>query len=87
MGLAAKGGAGTGNRGSTISTNESIRGFDLMREKKALFRGGEEELVAFSPRINKLGQNRLTARMSTVDFWKRFSVVGAGVDGKAGKER
>lgn len=72
-----------------------------MKEKNALFRGGEEELLAFSPRprIQKMGQgagqgyrNTWMGKRRTVvggagaDFWKRFSVMGAeGL--KSSKER
>jgi hypothetical protein len=76
-------------RDSTMSTglptSESIQGFQKMVEKKALFRGGEEELMSpFSPRragkrqecglrTGGLG-NGNGGRVSGMDFWKRFSV-------------
>lgn len=95
-------GASAGNRDSAssgISTNDSIAGYDSMKEKNALFRGGEEELLAFSPRprIQKIGQGQggqgyrntwMGNRRTQVggEFWKRFSVMGAeGM--KSAKER
>ncbi|KAK1926489.1 hypothetical protein DB88DRAFT_168488 [Papiliotrema laurentii] len=74
---------GPGARGSTSSVaSESIQGYDVMKEKKALFREGQEELLSpFSPRTTRqesglrAGPRRGTNRgVSTVDFWKRFSV-------------
>ncbi|KAE8538298.1 hypothetical protein D1P53_005640 [Cryptococcus gattii VGV] len=58
------------------STSESIKGFDLLAEKKAFFREGEEELITpFSPRPrNKQSPLRNGVRASGADFWKRFSV-------------
>lgn len=80
---------------SSISS-ESIRGFEVMKDKKALFRGGEEELMSpFSPRTTggrqesglRPGPRRGGARgVSTVDFWKRFS-VSVRLDQVSGKER
>lgn len=61
-------GPAAGNRDSTasgVSTNESIAGYDSMKEKNALFRGGEEELLAFSPRIKKMGQGPGAANRGT----------------------
>jgi len=67
-----------------------------MKEKKALFRGGEEELMSpFSPRKNggrqesglRPGAKKGVGRgVSTVDFWKRFS-VSVRLDQISGKER
>ncbi|WVQ92887.1 hypothetical protein IAS59_006705 [Cryptococcus gattii] len=58
------------------STSESIKGFDLLAEKKAFFREGEEELITpFSPRPrNKPSPLSNGVRVSGADFWKRFSV-------------
>ncbi|KAL7418591.1 hypothetical protein Q5752_007049 [Cryptotrichosporon argae] len=61
------------------SDNASIVGYDIMREKRALFRGGEEDIMTpFSPRLpGPRPRARATApgRPDTVmDFWKRFSV-------------
>lgn len=64
-----------------------------MKEKKALFREGEEELLSpFSPRKGRqesglrTGPRRGGNRgVSAVDFWKRFS-VSVRLD-QAGKER
>ncbi|OXB37136.1 hypothetical protein LQV05_003782 [Cryptococcus neoformans] len=58
------------------STSESMRGFDLLAEKKAFFREGEEELMTpFSPRPrNKPSALRNGMRASGADFWKRFNV-------------
>lgn len=48
----------SGRRGSTGS--DSIKGFDMMKEKKALFRGGEEELFTpFSPRKQRRQESGL----------------------------
>jgi hypothetical protein len=90
--------AGTsGPRGSVSSiSSESIKGFDLMKEKKALFREGQDELLTpFSPRKQggrqesglRPGPRKATGRgVSTVDFWKRFS-VSVRLDQVSGKER
>ena len=86
-----------GARGSVSSiSSESIKGFDLMKEKKALFREGQEELLTpFSPRRIGGGQESglrpgprkgVGRGVSTVDFWKRFS-VSVRLDQVAGKER
>ena len=60
-----------------------------MVQKHALFRGGEEEITSpFSPRKREMRSSGLrNARaVSTVDFWKRFSVMKMdGMD--SGKER
>lgn len=58
------------------STSESIKGFDLLAEKKACFREGEEELITpFCPRPrNKPSPLSNGVRASGADFWKRFSV-------------
>ncbi|ORX34471.1 hypothetical protein BD324DRAFT_610076 [Kockovaella imperatae] len=67
------------HRSSTSS--ESIAGYDLLKEKKALFRGGEDEV--FSPISPRKGRQESGLRPgararngvpSTMDFWKRFSV-------------
>jgi hypothetical protein len=76
---------------STSSTSDSLRGFDIMREKKALFRGGEEELMSpFSPSSTKRQESGLRhgRGVSGMDFWKRFSVsVRLDQDAKnSGKE-
>lgn len=74
---------GPGSRGSVSSiSSESIKGYEVMKEKKALFREGEDELLSpFSPRKGRqesglrTGPRRGVNRgVSTVDFWKRFSV-------------
>jgi len=67
-----------------------------MKDKKALFRGGEEELMSpFSSRKTggrqesglRTGPRGMGARgVSTVDFWKRFS-VSVRLDQASGKER
>ncbi|WWC87027.1 uncharacterized protein L201_001910 [Kwoniella dendrophila CBS 6074] len=63
------------------SSNGSIRGFDVMAEKKALFREGQEELISpFSTRRDKPGRSGLNGKSQTksaflasgMDFWKRF---------------
>lgn len=86
---------GNANRLSISSTNESIRGFDFLKEKNALFRGGEEDILGFNPRgpqkrqkpgRSGLGKNGAASRlMTTVDFWKRMSVMR--VQGQDEKER
>ncbi|WVR04543.1 hypothetical protein IAU60_001550 [Kwoniella sp. DSM 27419] len=74
---------GTGLTRVDSSDNGSVRGFDVMVEKKALFREGQEELLnPFSTR--RPGKRAVPGRMGTksillmsgmgVDFWKRFSV-------------
>ncbi|WVW78586.1 hypothetical protein I302_100542 [Kwoniella bestiolae CBS 10118] len=63
-------------------SNGSISGFDIMAEKKALFREGQEELFTpFSTRRNRPGrvgvngkQTKSAFLASGMDFWKRFSV-------------
>lgn len=70
--------------------NSPLSGFDKMREKGTCFREGEDEVLAsFSPRITGEGRPRPRPRqpgnpngrksafrpLSTVDFWKRMSVV------------
>ena len=67
------------HRGSNSS--DSITGYDLLKEKKALFRGGEEEIVSpISPRKPRqesglrVGVKARNGVPSTMDFWKRFSV-------------
>lgn len=65
-----------------------LSGFDQMREKGTCFREGEDEvLTSFSPRItgerprvrtanhNPSGRKSAFRPLSTVDFWKRMSVV------------
>jgi hypothetical protein len=58
-----------------------------------MFREGEEEIAsAFSPRprMKPSGLRNPNGRgnaMSTVDFWKRFSVMRLDADGTGGKER
>ena len=86
---------GNANRLSISSTNESVRGFDFLKEKNALFRGGEEDILGFNPRgpqkrmkpgRSGLGKGGAASRlMTTVDFWKRMSVMR--VQGDGGKER
>lgn len=86
---------GSANRLSISSTNESIRGFDFLKEKNALFRGGEEDILGFNPRgpqkrqkpgRSGLGKNVAASRlMTTVDFWKRMSIMR--VQGQGEKER
>jgi hypothetical protein len=86
---------GNASRLSISSTNESIRGFDFLKEKNALFRGGEEDILGFNPRgpqkrqkpgRSGLGKNGAASRlMTTVDFWKRMSVMR--VQGQDEKER
>ncbi|WWD00465.1 hypothetical protein V866_007380 [Kwoniella sp. B9012] len=74
-------GAGGHGRADSVS-NGSIRGFDIMAEKKALFREGQEELFTpFSTRRNKPGRMGVNGKQtksaflaSGMDFWKRFSV-------------
>ncbi|WWC67832.1 uncharacterized protein I206_101749 [Kwoniella pini CBS 10737] len=69
--------------GKTDSINGSIRGYDIMVEKKALFREGQEELMSpFSTRrekpgrsgLNRKSQTKSTFLASGMDFWKRFNV-------------
>ncbi|WWC59371.1 uncharacterized protein I303_101923 [Kwoniella dejecticola CBS 10117] len=69
--------------GKTDSMNGSIRGFDIMAEKKALFREGQEELMSpFSTRRARPGRTGPNGKSQTksaflasgMDFWKRFSV-------------
>ncbi|WWD22090.1 hypothetical protein CI109_106579 [Kwoniella shandongensis] len=83
--FATSSGGGSGGRSRSSSTSESIRGFDIMTEKKALFREGHEELMSpFSPRMKGMKplalasesglRNGGTRRASGMDFWKRFSV-------------
>lgn len=70
--------------------NSPLSGFDRMREKGTCFREGEDEvLTSFSPRItgdrprarvagphlNPSGRKSAFRPLSTVDFWKRMSVV------------
>lgn len=57
------------------STSASIKGFDLLGEKMAFFREGEEELITpFSQRSrNKPSPLSNGVRASEADFWKRFS--------------
>lgn len=70
-------------RDSTLSTSDSIRGLDVMREKKALFRGGDDELMSpISPRPPRkdgrgigMGMRRTVVGMPGGEFWKRFSVM------------
>ncbi|WVQ74071.1 hypothetical protein IAR50_003654 [Cryptococcus sp. DSM 104548] len=60
------------------ASSASIRGFDALAEKKAMFREGEDEVMSpFStsrPR-NKPSGLRQGTRASGMDFWKRFSVA------------
>ncbi|KAK4684839.1 hypothetical protein P7C73_g5329, partial [Tremellales sp. Uapishka_1] len=74
---------GVDNRASVASTTDSIRAFDIMKEKRALFREGQEDImVPFSPRPRAKDGKRAT-RMSRMfglggtptsgDFWKRYS--------------
>ncbi|WRT64881.1 uncharacterized protein IL334_001817 [Kwoniella shivajii] len=61
------------------STNGSIRGFDIMAEKKALFREGQEELMSpfATRRTERARQGRAQTKSaflaSGMDFWKRFN--------------
>jgi hypothetical protein len=70
---------------SPSSDNASIRGHDFLREKNATFREGEEEVFTpFSPRARQAGPRARAAGRksvySTVDFWKRLSVVARSHD-------
>ncbi|TYJ56316.1 hypothetical protein B9479_003008 [Cryptococcus floricola] len=60
------------------ASSASIRGWDALAEKKAMFREGEDEVMSpFStsrPR-NKPSGLREGTRASGMDFWKRFSVA------------
>ncbi|KIR57661.1 hypothetical protein I314_06556 [Cryptococcus bacillisporus CA1873] len=58
------------------STSESIKGFDLLGEKKAFFREGEEELITpfYQRSRNKPSPLSNGVGASEADFWKRFSV-------------
>jgi hypothetical protein len=79
------------------STTDSITGFDAMKEKHTLMRGGDEEVfMPMNPRrpVKKGAGARKTLTMhfrQTVfgqpggEFWKRFSVM-AKMDG-FGKDR
>ena len=88
---------GNASRLSISSTNESVRGFDFLKEKNALFRGGEEDILGFNPRgpqkRSKPGRSGLRGNgaasrlMTTVDFWKRMSVMRVQGQGDGGKER
>ncbi|GFZ46636.1 hypothetical protein JCM24511_03856 [Saitozyma sp. JCM 24511] len=68
------------------SASESIRGYDILTEKRAMFREGQEEIAnPFSPRprmrAKPSGLRKVDGRaMSTVDFWKRFSVMRLDAD-------
>ena len=62
-------------------SSESITGLDLLKEKKALVRGGDDEV--FSPISPRKGRQESGLRPgakpragvpSTMDFWKRFSM-------------
>ena len=71
-----------GSVSSVSSSSESIRAFDLMKEKKALFREGEEELMSPFRERKEGGRQesgprphpRRGNRPVTDYFWKRFSV-------------
>jgi hypothetical protein len=59
------------------SDNASIRGLDILSEKKALFRSDDEAVAAAIPRIGGTRRQRHPGAVSVAgaDFWKRFSTV------------
>ncbi|WVN85752.1 uncharacterized protein L203_100903 [Cryptococcus depauperatus CBS 7841] len=63
---------------ASSAASESIRGYNIMAEKKAFFREGQEELFSpISPRPRRAKPSGLqhgSRAISGMDFWKRFSV-------------
>ena len=70
------------NRSSAVSSNESISGYDAMVEKKALFRGGEEELISpFSPRPRPREQpngRKVGQGQRRTEFWAALTSRSGG---------
>jgi len=87
--------ASNSSRSSVASTTDSITGFDAMKEKHTLMRGGDEEVfMPMNPRRptkkgvgarTTLGFRKTVFGQPGGEFWKRFSVMAKMED--YGKDR